>query len=190
MLWLQHCWDRSKLVSCLTSMLHVPKLAPEKHPEITSACLSSAYPNFRLDDCCRVLTSLCISGYHLGLLSSSIVLIAEDLGSDDALPILLATAPYLVLGAAAASLAAGQLADSLAPRMGLLLSNVPLIAGSLLCLLTPHAPASSLTALSAGEHQLACIYHCLCVLPDSCTMRFLAGPAAVGPKHSMAGCRL
>ena len=95
------------------------------------------------------------SGYHLGLLGSSIVLIAEDMGSDDALSILLATTPYLVLGAAAASLAAGQLADSLAPRMGLLLSNVPLIAGSLLCLLTAHAPGSSLAALLAGEHQPA-----------------------------------
>ena len=95
---------------------------------------------------------LCV-GYHLGVLNTALEQIAEDVGFDPATSGALVVS-LLLLGAAAGSLSAGQLADRLGPKTALLINNAPLIAGSVLCMFAPIG-SQGLPSLYAGGPTLS-----------------------------------
>ena len=88
------------------------------------------------------------AGYHLGVLNTALEQIAEDVGFDPSTSGALVVS-FLLLGAAAGSLSAGQLADRLGPKTALLINNAPLVAGSVLCMLAPIG-SQGLPSLYAG----------------------------------------
>lgn len=81
-----------------------------------------------------ILTSA--AGYHLGVLNTCLDWVAEDVGFAVASGGSIVVSAALI-GAAIGSLAAGQLADSIGPGRALLWNNILLLAGSLLCAVSP-----------------------------------------------------
>lgn len=92
-------------------------------------------------------------GYHLGVLNTALDQIAQDVGFDPTTSGAFVVS-CLLLGAAAGSLTAGQLADRLGPKLALLVNNAPLIAGSVLCMLAPLG-SQGLPSLYAGMRPLS-----------------------------------
>lgn len=86
-----------------------------------------------------------VSGYHLGVLNTSLGAVAADLGFSEAGAGAVVTSA-LVLGACFGSLGAGAAADSLGPKRALILNTLPLLVGGAVC-----AAAASLWGMLAGR---------------------------------------
>ena len=99
------------------------------------------------------------AGYHLGVLNTCLDFMAADLSFDVTKGGSVVVSAALI-GAAVGALAAGQIADKIGPRRALIINNISLLAGSLLCAFSPGGIwAAVIGVCSAGHHSIPCYIH-------------------------------